>query len=268
VGGKKCSSFGEALLTLNDVVNVTTDMAKNFAPVFTPIAKITTNEGAPVKFNISAVDIEAQPVVYSVDTNTLPIGASFDPASAEFNWTPADGQFGWYPITFRAHDEYAYSTMTVDVFVESDKIVKLSGEVFGRIQEADEITNPPQNAFDDDVNTYYYGQIGSYAGIKLDKPYYLLGFGYIVGRNHNYRILYNEIQGSVDGKNWDTLDMILENPPGWSRGGTPPPLKQIWFKLAERPKKAYTYYRIYAGIGPHSNPGTLELYGVSASTSK
>ncbi len=302
VAGEKAASYGAAALTLDNVLNVTTDMAEDFAPVFTsvgelppsglyppgsaqesfepiwfpPIGKLTATEGAPVAFTVSATDPEGKPVTYEVEADTMPAGASFNPTTAAFSWTPAEGQYGMYPVTFRAHDEYAYGKMTVNIFVDSDKIVnleKLDGtEIFGRTADRnnDERNNPPEGAFDGDILTQYYGYIDTWTGIKLDSPYHLLGFSYLTGRANNFRILANEIQGSVDGENWDTLDIIWENPPEWiSKTGAEstwvaPPLKQVWFRLAERPAKAYTYYRICSGMAPYCNPGEIEFYGVAA----
>src|SRR5262249_24979038 len=60
-------------------------------------------EGNPISFTVGVVEPSGAPVL--VTANGLPPGASFDPATQLFSWTPGYGQAGTYPgVTFIAAD--------------------------------------------------------------------------------------------------------------------------------------------------------------------
>ncbi len=65
----------------------------NVAPVLEPIAAITVDEGEPATFTATASDIDspANGISYSLAAGA-PSGASIDPASGAFNWTPSEAQ--------------------------------------------------------------------------------------------------------------------------------------------------------------------------------
>lgn len=72
----------------------------SFAP---PIGDQSVDEGQLLEFEVRAVDPEGGPLSYSA--SNLPAGASFDPASRVFRWTPAFDQCGSYPgVLFTATD--------------------------------------------------------------------------------------------------------------------------------------------------------------------
>lgn len=64
-------------------------------PVLTPIGDKIINEGQPLTFTVNATDPEGNPLTYTA-TN-LPMGATFDPVTKTFTWTPAYDQAGSYP---------------------------------------------------------------------------------------------------------------------------------------------------------------------------
>ncbi|MBS0661473.1 MAG: putative Ig domain-containing protein [Verrucomicrobia bacterium] len=93
----------------------------NAAPVLQPLANQTVNEGALLTFTASATDTDAgQTLTYSLDAGA-PSGASIDPVTGVFTWTPDESQGGQtYPITVRVTDNGALpasSAQTVQVTV-------------------------------------------------------------------------------------------------------------------------------------------------------
>lgn len=68
--------------------------AINHAPVLAAIGGKTVNEGQLLQFTVSASDYDGNPLTYSA--SNLPAGASFDPASRVFTWTPSYSQAGTY----------------------------------------------------------------------------------------------------------------------------------------------------------------------------
>jgi hypothetical protein len=67
----------------------------NYPPVLGAIGNKSVSEGDLLQFTISATDPDGDSLVYSA-TN-LPSGASFNPGTRTFTWTPGSGQAGSYP---------------------------------------------------------------------------------------------------------------------------------------------------------------------------
>jgi len=79
----------------------------NAPPSFATITGQVASAGTMLTFRINASDPNAgQSITYSFDTNTAPAGASIDPVTGVFSWTPNAGQLqtnGYY-VTVRATD--------------------------------------------------------------------------------------------------------------------------------------------------------------------
>ncbi len=74
----------------------------NHAPVFGPDCRcIRQPEGSP-KLQVTASDPDGDVLTYSA--SNLPTGASFDPVTQQFTWSPAYNQVGNYTVTFRVSD--------------------------------------------------------------------------------------------------------------------------------------------------------------------
>ncbi len=69
--------------------------------VYTTIGK-SVNEREPLDFTLSAIDPDGDPLVYSA--SNLPQGASFDPNTQTFSWTPRYDQAGVYTVHFEVSD--------------------------------------------------------------------------------------------------------------------------------------------------------------------
>ncbi|PYI87545.1 MAG: hypothetical protein DME26_05830, partial [Verrucomicrobia bacterium] len=92
---------------LSDTRNFTVVVNEvNSPPVLAPIANRTVDEGSAVTITNSATDpdIPANSLTYSLDSGA-PAGASIDPSTGLFTWTPSESQGpGTYPITVRVSD--------------------------------------------------------------------------------------------------------------------------------------------------------------------
>ena len=64
--------------------------------------KTYLEEGELLEFNISATDADGDQLVYSA--SNLPEGASFDPNTQTFSWTPRYHQAGVYTVHFEVSD--------------------------------------------------------------------------------------------------------------------------------------------------------------------
>jgi hypothetical protein len=82
-----------------------TPSAFNQAPVFTAGGESqTVAEGQNLTFAVEAIDPDGARDVLTYTTSTLPAGATFDPATRTFSWTPGFNQAGSFAVTFTASD--------------------------------------------------------------------------------------------------------------------------------------------------------------------
>jgi len=115
------NNFQTKFQTLSQDLNVTkntgtaTVSTTNNPPVFTSVPPKTVNENVLLTFTVSATDPEGLPVTYS--TGTLPNGATFNPTTRTFSWTPTYDQQGSYSVQFNANDGNSSSTMIVEITV-------------------------------------------------------------------------------------------------------------------------------------------------------
>lgn len=75
----------------------------NHAPVLAPIGSRTVGEGLSLQFFVSASDPDDDGLTYSA--TGLPAGATFDPGTRLFSWTPGFSAAGTYPVHFEVIDD-------------------------------------------------------------------------------------------------------------------------------------------------------------------
>jgi len=105
-------------LTDSESITITVLSLGNNAPVLSPIGNKSVNETELLEFTISATDPDDDPLTFSADN--LPTGASFEPETRTFYWTPTSGQAGTYPnVHFTVSDgeltDYEDITITVNI---------------------------------------------------------------------------------------------------------------------------------------------------------
>jgi enterochelin esterase-like enzyme len=92
----------------------------NHAPVFAAGGETqSVDENRELSFTVEATDADGDELIYSA--GDLPAGASFDPVTQEFTWTPDYTQAGDYTVTFtvrdgtRTYNLSATKTVTISV---------------------------------------------------------------------------------------------------------------------------------------------------------
>jgi hypothetical protein len=85
----------------------------NLRPVLSPISNQSVQKGALLQFPVSATDSDYDPLTYSA--SPLPAGASIDPVTGVFSWTPTASQAGEYQLTFTVTDARGLSTSTSSI---------------------------------------------------------------------------------------------------------------------------------------------------------
>ncbi len=94
-GGSDSSAPVPFTITVNPV---------NDPPVLAPIGPKTVAAGSTLAFTVSASDVDDTQLTYSAAG--LPAGASFDPATRTFTWTPTAAQAGTHAVTFTVADPH------------------------------------------------------------------------------------------------------------------------------------------------------------------
>jgi len=88
----------------------------NRQPLFTPaIGDKSVFEGNELRFTISAIDPDGDPIMYSAPN--LPTRAVF--SGDTFTWTPGYKQSGWYQVTFVASDGQDQDSETITITVKN-----------------------------------------------------------------------------------------------------------------------------------------------------
>jgi N-acetylneuraminic acid mutarotase len=167
--------------------------SSNNPPVIAPIGDQTIHEGQPLSFTVSATDPDAGQMVM-LSASGLPAGASFDPSTGAFSWTPDYSQAGTYTAHFTATDNGTPTMSTSEVVqitvnnVNRPPVIASIGEqtvnegqtltftVNASDPEGDALTysasNLPQGAtFDSATHVFTwkpnYGQAGNYADVEF-----------------------------------------------------------------------------------------------------
>jgi hypothetical protein len=107
-------------ITVNSVVQ---PPLTNHSPLLGAIGDKTVNGGEALTFTVEATDPDGDALTYSA--SNLPQGASFDPATRTFSWTPINDQAGVYPnVGFQVSDgslnDSEDITITVNNVVQPD----------------------------------------------------------------------------------------------------------------------------------------------------
>jgi len=157
----------------------------NQSPQLENIGNKAINEGQLLKFTITATDPDGDGLNYSA--NYLPNGATFDPETQIFSWTPSFTDAGSYPITFIVIDDKGESdsediTITIENVnqlpkfdqIENQEVnegVLLEFTIEAIDPDGDELTYPASNlptgaSFDPDTQLFSWTpsfiQAGSY----------------------------------------------------------------------------------------------------------
>jgi len=102
--------------SLSDTETMTITVGNvNQPPVLTSIGNKNVNEGANLNLTLSANDPDGDSLTYSA--SGLPSGASFNPATQTFDWSPNSDQVDTFNLTFSVSDGSLSDSETVTISV-------------------------------------------------------------------------------------------------------------------------------------------------------
>ena len=98
--------------SLNQLVaEFTAQLRSNTVPLLSSPVEITVKEGQAVRFVVTGTDADGDSLTYGVIT--LPEGASFDPKSHLFTWTPGFHHAGTTKVSFWLQDNFGGRTTAI-----------------------------------------------------------------------------------------------------------------------------------------------------------
>lgn len=104
---------GSPVLSDSETVTITVNDV-NRAPILESIGNKSVNEGALLEFTVSASDADYDMLTYSA--NNLPVGATFNPTTRTFSWTPTFTQEGNYEnVEFTVSDNGSPMELDVEI---------------------------------------------------------------------------------------------------------------------------------------------------------
>lgn len=152
---------------LSNVVAIKTNsnppLKVNQAPALSFIGNKTVNEGQLLGFNLSAVDVDGDTLVYSA--TGLPAGAAL--MDNYFSWTPGYDQAGIYNMTFIASDGTVAVSETISVTVNNTNRAPVLSNIGDKLANENYSLSFVISASDPDGDTLIYSASGLPAGAVL-----------------------------------------------------------------------------------------------------
>jgi PKD repeat protein len=134
-----------------------TNVVVNHAPVLSPIGTKTVSEGSQLTFTIIGSDLDNDALSYSAEG--LPEGATFNPTTRFFSWTP-EFQISEntliYPVTFKISDGVAQDSEIVTINVTNVNRAPVMESIGSQTLTEGDSFNLIINASDPDNNPLIY----------------------------------------------------------------------------------------------------------------
>src|SRR2546428_53866 len=147
---------------------VTITIAKtNRAPVLAAIGNKNGSEGSLLTFTVAATDADGDALTYSA--SGLPAGASFDPATRTFSWTPGFDQAGTYAgVTFTVSDGTAPASETIAIAIANTNRAPVLAAIGNKNGSEGSLLTFTVAATDADGDALTYSASGLPAGASFD----------------------------------------------------------------------------------------------------
>ncbi len=136
-------------------------------PVMARLPDFTVDQGKSIRFTINASDPNGDNLVYSA--NNLPLGASLDPVTGEFSWTPDSSQTGIYKVQFIVSNVSRLTdSRTVSIIVNCANRPPILATISDPVVTAGEALSFRVSATDPDGDNLTYSAADLPAGASFD----------------------------------------------------------------------------------------------------
>ena len=147
----------------------------NNAPVLGAVGNKTVDEGTLLTFSATATDsdVPVQALTYSLanGTGTVPAGASINPVSGLFTWTPSESQgAGTYTFDVVVSDGVTSDSETITITVNEVNVAPVLGSIGSRsVTEGSALTfTASATDADQPTQTLTYSLVGAPSGATID----------------------------------------------------------------------------------------------------
>jgi hypothetical protein len=152
---------------LTDSENITITVTANQAPVLTNPGNKSVDESAALTFTVLATDPDGDSLTYSAD-NT-PSGASFNPTTRTFSWTPSYTQAGTYPdIRFSVTDGALVDSENITITVNNVNLAPVLSAIGNKSVTEGQLLTFTVSATDPDGDSLTYSANNTPAGSSFN----------------------------------------------------------------------------------------------------
>jgi hypothetical protein len=120
-------------------------------PTLTAIPNQSVNELSSLAFTVSATDPSDPGATLTYSAQSLPQGATLNPITGAFAWTPAEGQAAVYNVVFSASDGPSTSSQTVTITVNHTPLAPVLSPIPNQVTSANSPLSFTVSATDGDV---------------------------------------------------------------------------------------------------------------------
>ncbi len=204
------------LFSHNDMINDLTSCSANpgdvnLPPVLDPIGGQSTEVDENLQFLVTATDPNLEDML-TFTTSALPDGASFDPDTHLFDWTPSAVQGGLHEITFTVTDDgdpnlNDWETITITVGNLPPELSPIGGKAIG----ADELLEFTVTATDpnpEDILTFTTSALPD--GASFDPDTHLFAWTPIAAQGGLHEITFTVTDdGDPNLNDWETISITV-----------------------------------------------------------
>ena len=177
----------------------------NYSPVLNPIGDKATNEGDTLNFTVSATDSDGDSLTYSA--SNLPTGASFDPGTQVFSWTPDYDQSGVYPgVHFEVSDGSLTDSEDITITVNHTNRPPVLNSIGNRTANEGELLSFTISATDPDGDSLTYSASNLPLGASFDPATQTFSWTPGYDQSGVYANVHFEVS---DGSLTDSEDIII-----------------------------------------------------------
>ncbi len=181
-------------------------------PVMEALPDFAVDQGKSIHFTINASDPNGDNLVYSA--NNLPAGASLDPVTGEFSWTPDSSQTGIYKIQFIVSNVSRLTdSRTVSIIVNCANRPPILTTIPDSIVTAGEALSFRVSANDPDGDNLTYSAADLPAGANFDPATRTFSWPQTVTGSYTVHFTVNDGQVSVTAPVVITVYPSSDRPP-------------------------------------------------------
>lgn len=166
---------------------------------------LTTQVGESFTFTVSATDPDNNPLIYSA--SNLPPGATFDPQTRTFSWTPGYDQVGIYPdVHFEVSDGELTDSEDITITVISVDRPPVLDFIGDKLVNEEELVEFTINARDPDDDPLTYSASNLPMGAMFNPQTRIFSWQPCLGQRGSYRGIHFEVS---DGELTDFEDINI-----------------------------------------------------------